>query len=114
MRKDSKVFCSVGSGLATYSLTEYLLRDFQVRYSKDLEPNSPFSSYLKEATFRSGIPFLAGLVVVEGTNYLLDKYFPEKEQGTSNRKNWTDRVTTSKKPSDQASSHVQEQASPSL
>lgn len=108
MRKGSKVFCSVGSGLATYSLTEYLLRDFQVRYSKDLEPNSPFSSYLKEATFRSGIPFLAGLVAVEGTNYLLDKYFPEKEERPLVKENWTERVTASKKLSDLASSHVRE------
>lgn len=101
------------SGSAVFAVGAYLLRNFNVSYSGDLEPK-PLSFYLKEKGVRLGVPFIAGTVAYAGTAYLLDKYFPEKEEESLPQGNWTALVTASKKPSGLASSHVLGQTSPSL
>ena len=113
MNSAAKLIFSLVTGVAVGVGTGYKLRNFKVNYSGD--PNSkPFGLILKEESVRLGVPFIAGTVAYEGTTYLLDKFFPEKEQNPSEKENWTERVITSKRPSGQASSHAQEQISPSL
>ena len=112
-KSDIKTIGAVTAGLAVQIGGIYLLRNFKVTYSKNLCSDPPFSHYLKEEGVRFGVPFLVGYATIKGTNYLLNKCFPDEEESLT-KENWTERVTSSKKPSSQASSHVQEQVSPSL
>lgn len=91
MSSAAKLIFSLVTGAAVGVATGYKLRNFKVNYSGD--PNSkPFGSILKEESVRLGVPFIVGTGAYEGTTYLLDKFFPEKEQKSSEKENWTERV----------------------